>query len=75
MEDKQSPEVASFLIRFVQDQPLPEGGVSYRGVVRYVQTEEEIFFTRWDEVEAFIQQVVPLESKIENKGENHEIEG
>jgi hypothetical protein len=66
MDEKTFPEVASFLIRFVQDQPKPDGISNYRGVVRHVQTDLEQVFTSWEEVESFIQQVIPLEI-IKNK--------
>lgn len=75
MEDKKVPEVASFLIRFVQDQPKPDGEHRYRGVVQHIQTNEQILFTNWAEVEAFIQEVIPLESTKTEKGVNDEIEG
>jgi len=61
MEEKTFPEVASFLIRFVQDQSKPDGNANYRGLIRHVQTDHEQVFTCWEEVEAFIQQVIPLE--------------
>jgi hypothetical protein len=60
MEEKLYPDVASFLIRFVESQPKPDGGSSYRGVVRHVQTDNELSFTSWEEVEAFIRLVIPL---------------
>ena len=61
MEEKSYPDVASFLIRFVQDQANQENIAGYRGVVRHVQTDHEQVFTCWEEVESFIQQVIPLE--------------
>lgn len=61
MEENSYPEVASFLIRFVADHPESGSKVGYRGVVRHVQTDNEMSFTDWDEVEAFIQQVIPIE--------------
>ena len=67
MDEKFSPEVASFLIRFVQDQRRETGGLAYRGVVRHVQTDRELFFTSWQEVEEFIQQVIPLGNKTTDK--------
>ena len=62
MEEKLYPDVASFLIRFVEGQPNADGVSSYRGVVRHVQTDKELSFTSWEEVEAFIKLVVPLET-------------
>ena len=66
MEEKSYPDVASFLIRFVQDQSRPEGNASYRGVIRHIQTDLEQAFTCWEEVESFILQVVPIEN-VKNK--------
>ncbi len=66
MEEKSYPDVASFLIRFVQDQPKPDGLARFRGVIRHVQTDHEQVFTCWEDVEAFIQQVIPLDT-IKNK--------
>jgi hypothetical protein len=75
MDDSTYPEVVSFLIRFVKDQPDKTGKQNYRGVVRYVQADEEIFFTSWDEVEEFIQRVIPLNKIQIDKGVDHEIKG
>lgn len=75
MEDKKVPEVASFLIRFVQDQSQPDGEPRYRGVVQHIQTNEQVLFTHWAEVEAFIQQLIPLERIKTEKGVDDEIEG
>ena len=62
MEEKSYPDVASFLIRFVQDQSKPKGNAGYRGVIRHIQTDLEQTFTCWKDVETFIQQVVPIEN-------------
>jgi len=67
MDDKFSPEIASFMIRFVQDQRREPGGMGYRGVVRHVQTGRELIFTCWEEAEAFIQQIIPLENESTDK--------
>jgi hypothetical protein len=72
MDEKIYPDVASFLIRFVKDQTDTK---NYRGIIRYVQADEEILFTSWDEVEDFIQRVIPLEKSKTQKGVENEIEG
>lgn len=72
MDEKIYPDVASFLIRFVKDQTDTQ---IYRGIIRYVQADEEILFTSWDEVEEFIQRVIPLEENKTHKGVENEIEG
>lgn len=69
MEEKSYPDVASFLIRFVQDHSKPEGIAGYRGVIRHIQTDLEQAFTCWEDVETFIQQVVPLELMQNNQKE------
>lgn len=69
MDDKVTPDVASFVIRIVRDQRNELDGFAYHGMVRHVQTDKEIFFTCWDEVEEFIQQVVPLNNESSHKKE------
>lgn len=75
MVEKLFPDVASFLIRFVQDQSISGGKSKYRGIIKHVQTENETFFTSWKEVEAFIQRVIPLEIYEPKIGEENDIEG
>lgn len=75
MEEKSHPDVASFLIRFVRDQSKAETVTTFRGLIRHIQTDSEQTFTCWEEVESFIQQVIPLEINNETKGVNHEVEG
>ena len=74
MDEKSYPDVASFLIRFVQDQSKAEEVTAFRGVIRHIQTDSEQAFTCWQEVESFIQQVIPIDTKKEAKGVNHEVE-
>jgi hypothetical protein len=61
MAEKAYPEVASFLIRFIADHSECGSKVGYRGVIRHVQTDSEMLFANWNEVEAFIQQVIPID--------------
>jgi hypothetical protein len=75
MDKKSDPEVASYLLRFVLDQPNQGDTPIYRGIVRHIQTGNEIVFTCWEDVEAFIHQVIPLEILKTNKGVDDEIEG
>ena len=75
MEEKFSPEVASFLIRVVQDQPNSDKAGSFRGLIRHIQTDEEQNFTCWKDVESFIQTRFPTEEENQIKGDDHEIEG
>ena len=75
MENKSNSEVASFLIRFIQNHSNTDNNHTYRGIIQHIQTEKEIFFTCWGEAETFIQQVVPLENIKEIMKElNDEIE-
>ncbi len=53
--------LTSFVLRFVSDQTTDDqAAVAWHGVIRHVQTNQERAFTRWSEVEAFIQQYIEL---------------
>ncbi len=64
-----SPNITSFVIRFVQAEPLPgtpgERGAAFRGSIRHVQTDEEISFTHWADAVQFIRRFVQLEMEEE----------
>jgi hypothetical protein len=47
----------SFVLRFVFDE-TGKGG--WHGVLRHIQSDAELHFTRWDEATAFISRYVPL---------------
>lgn len=59
------PTISSFVIRFVQsDAPAPETGSpprAMRGIIRHIQSDREIAFSRWQEALDFIQSYVTLE--------------
>lgn len=61
------PIISSFVIRFVQaDAANPNTGSpprATRGVIRHVQSDREIAFSRWQEALDFIQSFVTLEDK------------
>jgi hypothetical protein len=62
MVDDSFPNITSFMIRFTQDSSAQAAGQPvYRGLIRHVQTDNEIVFTRWEDAIAFIEQFVPLE--------------
>lgn len=67
MDNQTSPNISSFVIRFVHPGAGPladpsEGGVfPYRGAIRHIQSDQEITFTRWEDAVDFIQRFVPLE--------------
>jgi hypothetical protein len=57
-----SPNITSFVIRFVQE--TPDETRLYRGNIRHVQSNQELNFTHWPEAVAFIEQFVPLQSTL-----------
>ena len=64
MNEKTLPNISSFVIRFVVE-PAPEQvepQQPYRGAIRHIQTDEELTFSRWEDVENFIRRFVPLEA-------------
>ncbi len=71
MELQTSPNIAAFVIRFVQSESSPasaspgEQGLAYRGTIRHIQSDEEIPFTRWADAVQFIRRFVKLESEAE----------
>ncbi len=56
--------LVSFVLRFVLDEPPSSGAMRslprWHGVIRHVQTNEEVHFARWKEAVAFIEQYVKL---------------
>lgn len=51
----------SFVLRFIFDEASgKEERANWHGVLRHVQSDAELHFTRWDEAAAFIAQYVPL---------------
>jgi hypothetical protein len=61
MPASQETNISSFLIRFVDaSQPVSQSDASYRGVIRHIQSGDEIAFTRWAEATDFIQRFFPI---------------
>ena len=58
-----SPDISSFVIRFVQDasQNTP---IAYRGVIRHVQSDQEMSFTQWADISSFVQRFVSLSEML-----------
>jgi len=57
------PNISSFVIRFVVSNPgatSPDQPV-YHGIIRHIQSDEELNFSSWKEAESFIRRFVPLE--------------
>jgi hypothetical protein len=57
MSSPHEANISSFLIRFVDPD---RAGPSYRGVIRHIQSGDELSFTRWVEATDFIQRFFPL---------------
>jgi hypothetical protein len=58
----QETNISSFLLRFIDDsQSVEQAETAYRGVIRHIQSGDELSFTRWVDVENFIQQYFPVE--------------
>jgi len=68
--------IASFVLRFTQEQAPDEAqapSATWRGVIRHVQSNEEIHFTHMENALAFIARYVdisPGDEKLENSKEN-----
>ena len=62
MPGSQQTNISSFLIRFI-DETRPEDGMAglYRGVVRHIQTGDELAFTHWPEAVEFMQRFFPFD--------------
>ncbi len=58
----QETNISSFLLRFIDvTQPVDQADTVYRGVIRHIQSGEELSFTRWIEAMEFIQHYFPVE--------------
>lgn len=70
MESSAPPSIASFVIRFVVDEksPTEERKPGYRGTIRYIQSNEELTFSTWENAVEFIQRYVHLETKSGREG-------
>jgi hypothetical protein len=62
-----SPGISSFVIRIIEEPVQNESAATYRGIIRHVQTDQEISFVEWSDVELFIQQFVPIQLMTQNK--------
>ncbi len=58
--------VVSFVLRFVYDKPH-----EWHGVIRHVQSDAEMHFTHWGDVQKFVAQYVEVE-KQGNKEEGRQ---
>lgn len=62
-----SPGISSFVIRIIKEPEQNKSAASYRGIIRHVQSDQEISFINWSDVESFIQQFVPIHQMIQFK--------
>jgi hypothetical protein len=64
MDSHLSPNISSFVIRFVIDSAIGEQSHQpYRGAIRHIQSDEELNFSNWEEAVTFIRRFVPLETE------------
>lgn len=67
MDEGQFPKIVSFVLRFVQDEPLPNNQTVYRGVIRHVQSDQTLTFSEWEDAQEFIEKFVQIKNpKIED---------
>jgi hypothetical protein len=55
-----TPCISSFVIRIIEEPDSQLAASPYRGMIRHVQSDQELSFTNWADVEAFIQCYVPI---------------
>ena len=55
-----SPLIFSFVIRIVEEQVPQHPAQVFRGMIRHIQSDQEISFTNWGDVETFITKFVPI---------------
>ena len=73
MKQHTPPEITSFVIRFIVDQPQTrDDAPSFRGAIRHVQSEKELNFRNWQDAVEFINGYIPIESK-NDKDKNKKI--
>jgi hypothetical protein len=58
MDEDQYPKIVSFVVRFVQEKPIPGEQPVYRGVIRHIQTDRELAFTDWETAQGFMEKFV-----------------
>jgi len=65
MTENLLPLISSFIIRFVVDNSTDskQNSPLFHGTIRHIQTDEEVNFVHWGDVEKFIQLFVPLDFK------------
>ena len=72
MSRYQETNISSFLLRFVDVSHARAGtDPDYRGVIRHIQSGDEVTFRQWFEVQSFIQRYFPLE-ELDSSSEEHD---
>ncbi len=62
MDNRSSPEISSFVLRFVHEKPAKSAEAPiFRGSIRHIQSDQELAFTRWTDALDFMRQFVPGE--------------
>jgi hypothetical protein len=62
MDNSSSPQISSFVLRFVQDDPDKLADQpTYRGTIRHIQSDQECSFTSWPDAITFMSQFIPNE--------------
>jgi len=61
------PGISSFVIRIIEEPAHNESAATYRGIIRHIQSDQEISFMNWIDVESFIQQFVPIHQMTQFK--------
>ena len=74
MDDEKLPKIVSFVIRFIHDQPVKGDLPLYRGIIRHVETDQELTFTDWEAAQGFMENFVQIK-KLQNKENNNAFEG
>ncbi|HBY08511.1 MAG TPA: hypothetical protein DEH22_12260 [Chloroflexi bacterium] len=73
MDHHSSPQISSFVLRFVQDEPINlTDQPLVRGSIRHIQTDQERAFTQWADAVDFMRQFIPAEifaESLKNDGE------
>jgi hypothetical protein len=76
MDNRSSPQISSFVLRFVQektvelaDQPI------LRGSIRHIQTDQELSFTHWIDAVNFMSQFIPSSVFDPSNASNHFSDG
>ena len=71
MDENTYPDVESFVIRYIMVRTRTDPQINYRGGIKYLQTDEELGFTDWQEAVYFINKFGPIVIETNQKGDIH----